>query len=96
MSAYRVIVIGSGISALRLAPGLRDATFLETRVGLRPLSGSGQPVIGPVPGHDRLHVITGFGAGGLTIGPLAGDCLAQAVLERQVAAEIAPFIPAAD
>jgi D-amino-acid dehydrogenase len=78
--------------ALRVAPGLSEATFLETRVGLRPLPG-GRPAIGPLPGIEGVHVLTGFGAGGLTMGPLAGDALARRVLEGHPPAEIAPFAP---
>lgn len=65
--------------ALSIAPGLADATVLETRVGLRPLSDD-LPVVGRVPGEDALWVATGYGAFGLTMGPLLGDALARAVV----------------
>lgn len=67
-------------AALRWAPGLAGATLVETRVGLRPLARSGRPTIGPVPGLDGLYLGTGMGAGGLTIGPLAGRLLAGQVV----------------
>ncbi len=67
-------------AALRWAPGLADATVVETRVGLRPLAANGSPTIGPTPGIAGLHVGTGLGASGLTIGPLAGRMLADGVL----------------
>ena len=67
-------------AAIRWAPGLADAAIVETRVGLRPLARSGRPTIGPVPQLARLLVGTGMGAGGLTIGPLAGRLLADHVL----------------
>lgn len=66
-------------AALRWAPGLTDATVVETRVGLRPLAGAGRPTIGAIPGVDGLVVGTGLGASGLTIGPLAGQMLADDV-----------------
>jgi D-amino-acid dehydrogenase len=68
--------------ALSVAPGLADATVIETRVGLRPLAEgeSEGPVFGPVPGHDGVFVNAGFGAAGLTMGPLVGDLLARRVL----------------
>ena len=66
--------------ALSVAPGLADATVLETRVGLRPLPDDAMPIVGAVPGHDGLFVATGYGAAGLTMGPLLGDALARAVL----------------
>lgn len=67
-------------AAIRWAPGLADATLVETRVGLRPLARSGRPTIGPAAHLERLFVGTGMGAGGLTIGPHAGRLLADHVL----------------
>lgn len=66
--------------ALSIAPGLADATVLETRVGLRPLADDAMPVVGAVPGHAGLFVATGYGAAGLTMGPLLGDALARRIL----------------
>ncbi|MFF1635210.1 NAD(P)/FAD-dependent oxidoreductase [Leifsonia sp. NPDC058248] len=66
--------------ALALAPGLADATFIETRVGLRPLPDHELPTVGPLDGLDGLFVNAGFGAGGLTMGPLAGERLADRML----------------
>ncbi|GAA1144493.1 FAD-dependent oxidoreductase [Kribbella jejuensis] len=65
-------------TALEMAPGLSAATVLETRVGLRPASGDGLPLVGAVaPG---VHVATGLGAWGLTLGPLLGELAAQHAL----------------
>ena len=80
--------------ALRVAPGLADATFIETRVGLRPLPG-GLPAVGPVPDVEGLHVVAGFGAGGLTMAPFSGDAVARAIVDGHSPAEIAAFTPAA-
>ncbi len=66
--------------ALSIAPGLADATFLETRVGLRPLADDTMPIVGAVPGHEGLFVATGYGAAGLTMGPLLGDALARCIV----------------
>ncbi|WP_144711772.1 FAD-binding oxidoreductase [Curtobacterium pusillum] len=70
--------------AVSIAPGLADATVLETRVGLRPLADDTMPIVGAVPGHERLFVATGYGAAGLTMGPLLGDALARLVLGDRV------------
>lgn len=67
--------------ALSIAPGLADATLLETRVGLRPIGPAGTPLIGPAPGMPALWVISGFGAGGLTMGPLVGEVVAAALVD---------------
>lgn len=82
--------------ALRVAPGLADATVIETRVGLRPLAGRERPIVGAVPGISGLHVITGFGAAGLTMGPLVGDAVAGAILDAVPPADLAPFTPHPD
>lgn len=66
--------------ALAVAPGLADATLLETRVGFRPVTPDGRPVIGGLPAHPGVTVLTGFGAGGLTIGPYAANLAAAAAL----------------
>jgi D-amino-acid dehydrogenase len=79
--------------ALRIAPGLADATLIETRVGLRPLPAHDLPIVGALPGTPGLHVVTGFGAAGLTMAPLAGDALARTILEGTVAPEVAAFTP---
>jgi D-amino-acid dehydrogenase len=66
-------------AALAVAPGLADATYLETRVGLRPLASDQRPHVGPVPGVDGLVVCTGFGPVGLTLGPWMGELVADMV-----------------
>ncbi|MEN2739150.1 FAD-dependent oxidoreductase [Microbacterium sp. X-17] len=66
--------------ALAIAPGLADATVIETRVGLRPAPEGDLPTAGPVDDRPGLFVSTGFGAGGLTMGPLIGDLLAERIL----------------
>jgi D-amino-acid dehydrogenase len=65
--------------ALSIAPGLADATLIETRVGLRPLADGILPLVGPVSGVPGLHLATGYGAAGLTMGPLLGDALARQI-----------------
>jgi len=66
-------------NALSVAPGLADATLIETRVGLRPLPDGELPTVGALGGVDGVYVNAGFGAAGLTMGPLVGDRLAAIV-----------------
>lgn len=66
-------------NALSIAPGLADATYLQTRVGLRPVSADGVPYLGRL-GDLPVWVNAGFGAAGLTMGPYVGDQLAIGVL----------------
>ena len=79
--------------ALAVAPGLADGTYLETRVGFRPMGPDIRPLLGPVPGLDGLVVATGLGASGLTMGPLAGTLAAQAALGLPPAIDLEPFTP---
>ena len=79
--------------ALAVAPGLAAATYLETRVGLRPVSPDARPLLGPVAGTDGLVVATGLGASGLTMGPRAGAIAARAALGLDPGIDLAPFDP---
>lgn len=76
---------------LRLAPGLADATFLEIRAGLRPVSADDAPVLGRLPGWDNAFVCTGHGANGLLLGPYSAHLVAALVAGNAPAMDITPF-----
>ena len=93
---YRVTAAGQAevlSEALRIAPGLGAATLVETRVGFRPVSPDGRPLLGRVRDVKGLVIGNGLGAAGLTIGPLAGRLLADVVLDRRPALDLAAFDP---
>jgi len=77
--------------AIRVAPGLRTASIRDIRVGLRPLSQDGMPVLGAVPGYDRVHVVTGHGPMGLHLGPYSGKVAADAILNADWPSETMAF-----
>ena len=77
--------------ALTLAPGLADATLLEIRVGLRPLSADLLPILGRVPGIDNAFVATGHGPTGLTLGPYSGKCVAELILNGASSFDLSAF-----
>jgi D-amino-acid dehydrogenase len=79
---------------LRVAPGLADATYLETRVGLRPTSIDDRPIVGPLPGWTNVWVATGHGANGLLQGPYGAWVLAHRLLTHELATG-EPGLPAA-
>ena len=79
--------------ALAVAPGLASGTYLETRVGFRPMGPDFRPLLGPVPGIDGLIVATGLGANGLTMGPHAGALAARLALGEPSAIDLTPFDP---
>lgn len=68
--------------ALSIAPGLADATFVEARVGFRPVTPNFLPIIGEVPGAKGLLLANGLGSSGLTVGPYLGAQLAKLALEE--------------
>jgi D-amino-acid dehydrogenase len=77
--------------ALRVAPGLADATLESVRIGFRPLSTTGRPILGSP--MDGLVVATGLGASGLTLAPLTGTIAADLALGRPAPFSLAPFTP---
>ncbi|WEJ56953.1 FAD-dependent oxidoreductase [Devosia sp. FJ2-5-3] len=77
--------------ALDLAPGLSDATHIETRIGLRPMAENYKPLIGALPGFDNVLIGNGLGAGGLTMGPLAGKLLTQLAMGQATDIDLAPY-----
>jgi D-amino-acid dehydrogenase len=79
--------------ALAVAPGLAAGTYLETRVGFRPMGPDGLPLLGPVPGVDGLVVATGLGPTGLTMGPHAGAIAARVALGEQPGIDLTPLNP---
>jgi D-amino-acid dehydrogenase len=91
---YSATVAGVGgllAGAIDLAPGLGAAELLETRIGFRPATGDGWPVLGAL--ADGLFVAAGHGAEGLTAGPVSGLAVAQLALGQEPAAGLAPFSP---
>lgn len=82
-------------NALSVAPGLAAASVIDTRVGLRPIAARQTPFLGPVEGLANLFVNTGFGATGLTMGPVAGEALAQLILGGSSDIDLRAFAPPA-
>jgi D-amino-acid dehydrogenase len=92
---YRATVGGVGgmlAAATEIAPGLADATLLETRIGFRPATADGRPLLGTV--ANGVIVAAGNGPEGLTAGPWTGRAAAALALGQQPAMDIAPFDPA--
>jgi len=79
--------------ALAAAPGLAGSSYLETRVGFRPMGPDARPLLGPVSGVDGLVVASGLGANGLTMGPYAGSIAARVALGLPAGIDLAPVDP---
>ncbi len=92
---YRATVGGVGAmltAAAEIAPGLAEATLLETRIGFRPATADGRPLLGIL--TDGVIVAAGNGPEGLTAGPWTGRAAAELALGQRPAMDIAPFDPA--
>ncbi|MGH9080665.1 MAG: NAD(P)/FAD-dependent oxidoreductase [Acidimicrobiales bacterium] len=72
---------------LRSAPGLAQATVADIRVGSRPATPDGRPILGRLPGWSNAFAATGHGADGLLLGPYSARLVASCVLGRLSGAE---------
>jgi D-amino-acid dehydrogenase len=79
-------------AAAGLAPGLREAELLETRIGFRPVTSDGRPLLGQL--TRGLIVAAGHGPEGLTAGPWSGLAVAQLAVGQPPVTDLAPFDPA--
>ena len=79
--------------ALAVAPGLADATHVETRVGFRPVGPDIRPLLGTVPKVPGLVVVNGLGASGLTMGPYAGSVAARLARGTDPGLDLAAYDP---
>jgi D-amino-acid dehydrogenase len=78
---------------MRVAPGLGPATLGEVRIGFRPASADGLPLLGRAPGAANVWLATGHGPYGLTVGPWSGALVADCILGRDPGPDLAPFSP---
>jgi glycine/D-amino acid oxidase-like deaminating enzyme len=76
----------------RYVPALAHARIEHVRACARPLSADGRPLLGPVPGRPGVHLLTGHGAWGMSLGPASARLVADGILGRGDA--IAPELAA--
>ncbi len=77
--------------ALRIAPGLADTTLHEIRIGLRPATPDGLPILSAVPQVENVFLATGHGASGLQLGPYSGTLVADLALGHRPDLDLTPF-----
>ncbi|MBV7332260.1 FAD-binding oxidoreductase [Chloroflexi bacterium TSY] len=95
-SGYAAYTTASGIlevlrEALRVAPGLAQARLVESRVGLRPMSIDGLPIISNLADSPGVTIVTGHGPNGLQLGPYSGKLAAQLALGQETDIETKAF-----
>ncbi|MGW5349833.1 NAD(P)/FAD-dependent oxidoreductase [Streptomyces sp. NPDC004031] len=79
--------------AVRTLPALGAATLRETRAGLRPVSGTGRPVVGLLPGSRRTYVASGHAGHGLLTARHTARGAAAGLLHRNWDALPEAFCP---
>jgi D-amino-acid dehydrogenase len=77
----------------RAMPGWADAPVREVWCGLRPCSPDGLPIVGRLPGSERIVLATGHAMLGLTLAPVTGRLVAE-LLEGRPRRELEQLSPA--
>jgi glycine oxidase len=72
-----------------LLPEAWGATFIEARVGLRPATPDGLPLLGPSQQSDRIVYATGHFRNGILLAPLTAQLIADFVLDGRTDAALA-------
>lgn len=65
-------------------PVLRDQPIRSVRTCARPQSIDGRPLLGEVPGLERLFVASGHGPWGISVGPACARIVSERILGRPV------------
>jgi glycine/D-amino acid oxidase-like deaminating enzyme len=78
--------------AVRFVPSLLDAQIRSWRACARPQSLDGRPLIGRIPGRERLYVCSGHGPWGISTGPASARLIADLLLglRSDLAPEVSP------
>ncbi len=79
--------------AARAIPALAKSTVVEQTACLRPVSPDGLPVIGRVPGQDRVYVVSGAGKKGILFGPAMGKAVSDLVISGRTDLPVGEFTP---
>jgi len=69
--------------ARALFPAIEEATFVRAWAGLRPVSTSGWPQVGAVPGVDGLYVAAGHARNGVLLAPITAERLRDVLLGKR-------------
>ncbi len=81
--------------AIDVLPDLERAELVQQLAGSRPLSPDSKPIIGPVPGHDGIHLATGHTTKGIHLGPITGRIIADYISggSTQAVSDMSEFLP---
>ncbi len=77
-----------------VVPSLNGGTFLTTWAGLRPGSGDGELIVGPLPHIPNVWVAAGHFRSGALLAPGTSRWLADSIVAGTAVDELRPFSPA--
>ncbi len=77
-------------AALRVVPGLADATFRESWANFRPATDDRLPILGPTP-HEGLLLATGHFRNGILLSPITAEIVRDLVMTGRSPVDLAPF-----
>lgn len=80
-------------AAIEVIPGLADAGVVELRVGLRPGTADGLPILGADPECDGLYYAAGHFRNGILLAPITARLLAESITGGRTSHSLAPFAP---
>ena len=84
------VLLQGGQIAHRM-PSFAEAELTASWIGPYDITPDWNPVLGPVPDIDGLHMAYGFSGHGFKLSPAVGKCLAQTVLGQAPDVDIAPY-----
>ena len=76
---------------IRMVPELESRRVVLQTACLRPVTPDGDPILGRVPGKDRLFIATGTAGQGILLAPVIGRAISDLVLTGETDVEISPF-----
>jgi glycine oxidase len=77
--------------AVRMVPGLADATLIRSWAGLRPLSTLRRPIIGSLRGFTNVTLACGHHRSGILLAPITGQLVAELLLRGAPSIPLHPF-----
>jgi glycine oxidase len=80
-------------AALEISPQIGALPMIDRWAGLRPRAADGLPVLGPCAEIGGLFYATGHYRNGILLAPITGELIAEAIVNRNVAASLKIFSP---
>jgi glycine/D-amino acid oxidase-like deaminating enzyme len=80
-----------GVKLGRRIPAFAEAGLAHSWTGVYDVTPDWNPVLGPLPGIDGLHVAFGFSGHGFKLSPMVGRIVAQAALGQVPDLPLAPY-----